>query len=47
MTLSLEHHTELLEELGAHASEILQSSWYEAARVFSPQGLENYVQGAR
>lgn len=47
MTISLEHHTELLEELGSHASEILQSSWYEAARVFSPQGLENYVQGAR
>jgi nitric oxide reductase NorD protein len=47
MTLSLEHHTELLEELGSHASEILQSSWYEAARVFSAQGLENYVQGAR
>jgi len=47
MTLSLEHHTELLEDLGSHASEILQSSWYEAARVFSAQGLENYVQGAR
>lgn len=47
MTLSLEHHTELLEDLGSHAAEILQSSWYEATRVFSPQGLENYVQGAR
>jgi nitric oxide reductase activation protein len=47
MTLSLEHHTELLEDLGSHASEILQSSWYEAARIFSAQGLENYVQGAR
>jgi nitric oxide reductase activation protein len=47
MTLSLEHHTELLEDLGSHASEILQSSWYEAARVFSAQGLENYAQGAR
>jgi nitric oxide reductase NorD protein len=47
MTLSLEHHTELLEDLGPHAAEILQSSWYEAARVFGPQGLENYVQGAR
>lgn len=47
MTLSLEYHTELLEELGSHAGEILQSSWYEAARVFSPQGLENYIQGAR
>ena len=47
MSLSLENHAELLEELGTNASEILQSSWYEAARVFSPQGLENYVQGAR
>ena len=47
MTLSLEHHTELLEDLGSHASEILQSSWYEAARIFSAQGLENYVQGSR
>jgi len=47
MTLSLEHHTELLEDLGSHAAEILQSSWYEATRVFGPQGLENYVQGAR
>ena len=47
MSLSLENHAELLEELGANASEVLQSSWYEAARVFSPQGLENYVQGAR
>jgi nitric oxide reductase NorD protein len=47
MTFSLETHTELLEELGTNASEVLQSSWYEAARVFSPQGLENYVQGAR
>ena len=47
MSLSLENHTELLEELGTNAGEVLQSSWYEAARVFSPQGLENYVQGAR
>ncbi len=47
MSLSLENHAELLEELGANAGEVLQSAWYEAARVFSPQGLENYVQGAR
>jgi nitric oxide reductase NorD protein len=47
MTLSLENHDELLEELGANAAEVLQSSWYEATRVFSPHGLENYVQGAR
>jgi nitric oxide reductase NorD protein len=46
MPKSLQKHAELLEELGAHASEVLQSSWYEAARVFSSQGLENYVQGA-
>ncbi|MGC2458000.1 MAG: nitric oxide reductase activation protein NorD [Gallionellaceae bacterium] len=47
MSLSLENHLELLEELGTNAGEVLQSSWYEAARVFSPQGLENYLQGAR
>lgn len=47
MPLSLKNHTELLEDLGSDASEVLQSSWYEATRVFSPQGLENYVQGAR
>ena len=47
MSLSIENHAELLEELGANAGEVLQSAWYEAARVFSPQGLENYVQGAR
>ncbi len=46
MPKSLQKHAELLEELGTNASEVLQSSWYEAARVFSPQGLENYVQGA-
>ncbi len=47
MSLSLANHLELLEELGTNAGEVLQSSWYEAARVFSPQGLENYLQGAR
>ena len=47
MTLSLEHHNELLEELGSHASGILQSTWHGAVRVFGPRGLENYLQGAR
>lgn len=46
MSISLEDHRELLEELGEHASEALQASWYDATRVFSPAGLENYVQGA-
>jgi nitric oxide reductase NorD protein len=47
MPLSLEKHAELLEELGTNASEVLQSSWHEATRVFSPLGLDNYVEGAR
>lgn len=47
MSITLEDHTDLLEELGDHAAGVLQASWYEAARVFSPAGLENYVQGAR
>jgi nitric oxide reductase NorD protein len=47
MSISLADHTDLLDELGNHASEVLQASWYEAARAFSPDGLENYVEGAR
>ena len=46
MSISLEDHRELLDELGEHAGEALQAAWYDATRVFSPAGLENYVQGA-
>ncbi|HZX29594.1 MAG TPA: VWA domain-containing protein, partial [Telluria sp.] len=47
MTIKLEEHADLLEELGEHASSMLHASWHEAARVFSPKGLEGYLIGAQ
>lgn len=47
MTVELEKYQDILDELGEHAGEVLRASWGEAARVFSPRGLENYyLQGA-
>ncbi len=47
MAVELERYGEVLEELGEHASEVLHASWDEAARVFTPRGLErDYLQGA-
>src|SRR3990167_8271260 len=47
MSIKLEDHTELLEELGEHAADMLRASWHEAGRVFSPGGLENYLGGIK
>ena len=47
MTINLEEHADLLAELGEHASSMLHASWHEAARVFSPKGLEGYLIGAQ
>ena len=47
MAVELEKYQDILDEIGEHASEVLRASWGEAARVFSPHGLENtYLQGA-
>lgn len=46
MTLHLEDYGELLESLGQHPAEVLRASWQEAARVFSPAGLQEYLQSA-
>lgn len=47
MTIELDKYQDILDELGEHAGEVLRASWGEAARVFSPRGLENYyLQGA-
>ncbi len=43
----LDDYGELLESLGAHARELLQSSWLEASRSFSDTGLRRYLEGAR
>lgn len=44
--VELEKYQDVLEELGDHSAEVLRASWNEAARVFSPRGLEAYLRGA-
>ena len=46
MTLHLDDYAELLESLGEHPAEVLRASWQDAARVFSPAGLQAYLQSA-
>ena len=47
MAVEREKYQDILDELGEHAGEVLRAAWDEAARVFSPRGLENYyLQGA-
>jgi nitric oxide reductase NorD protein len=43
----LDDYGELLETLGPHARELLQSSWLEASRSFTEKGLARYLEGAR
>ncbi|MHB8391866.1 MAG: hypothetical protein ACYDBH_20195, partial [Acidobacteriaceae bacterium] len=42
MAVELEKYQDILNDLGEQAGEVLRASWSEAARVFSPRGLENY-----
>ena len=44
--VELEKYQHILDELGDHAGEVLRASWTEAARVFTPRGLDAYLQGA-
>lgn len=46
MTQLLEEYRHLLEELPREAQVVLESSWQEAVRAFSPQGLADYLSGA-
>jgi Mg-chelatase subunit ChlD len=47
MSIALEDYGELTQSLGADARDVLQSCWYEAARVFSVPALETiYLKGA-
>ena len=43
--VELEKYQDILDELGDHSAEVLRASWNEAARVFSPRGLEAYLRG--
>jgi nitric oxide reductase NorD protein len=44
---NLDDYSELLDALGPHARELLQSSWLEASRSFTEKGLTRYLEGAR
>lgn len=47
MTIKLDDYRELLEGIDPHVHDTLESSFTEAARVMSPRGLANYLEGAR
>ncbi len=47
MSINLDDHVAILDELGAEAAGFMRASWHESSRVFSPQGLERYLIGAR
>ena len=46
MAIQLADYPQILEDLGEHASEVLEANWHEAARVFTRRGLEAYLEGA-
>ncbi|MDD5391012.1 MAG: VWA domain-containing protein [Gallionellaceae bacterium] len=46
MAIQLADYQDVLDELGEQAGEVLEATWHDAARVFSPRGLEAYIRGA-
>jgi nitric oxide reductase NorD protein len=46
MTIQLADYPDVLDELGEQGREVLEATWQEAARVFTPRGLEAYLRGA-
>ena len=46
MSIQLSEYQDVLDELGETANEVLEANWHDAARVFSPRGLEAYLRGA-
>lgn len=46
MAIRLDDHAELLQALPGEAQQLLHASWQEAARAFSPRGLDGYLRGA-
>ncbi len=46
MSFKLADYAEQLQALPAHSRALLEANWYEATKVFSPRGLDNYLKGA-
>jgi nitric oxide reductase NorD protein len=47
MSINLDEYREYLERVEPHIRDTLEASFHEAARVMSPGGLRNYIEGAR
>jgi len=47
MSIKLEDYEEFLEETAPIVRDVLESTFQEAARVMSPSGLEDYMEGAK
>lgn len=45
MSINLSDYTELLESLQPETMALLENTWHDATRVFSPRGLDNYIKG--
>lgn len=45
MSINLSDYTELLEALQPETMALLENTWHDATRVFSPRGLDNYIKG--
>ncbi len=45
MSIQLADYAELLEDLSPHTRQALEANWHDAAKIFSPRGLDNYLKG--
>ena len=46
MAIQLSDYQDVLDELSETANEVLEANWRDAARVFTPRGLDSYLRGA-
>ncbi|CAA6817844.1 MAG: Rubisco activation protein CbbO, partial [uncultured Thiotrichaceae bacterium] len=46
MAIQLSDYKEELDSLSENAHDVLEANWQDAARVFSPRGLDHYLKGA-
>ncbi len=46
MAIQLSDYQEELDALSENAHDVLEANWQDAARVFSPRGLDHYLKGA-
>lgn len=47
MTIDLQEHASCLKDAVPEVLEVLEANYADAARVMTPQGLQNYLQGAK